>query len=77
MQERLDQLGRQVGQVRTGLPEQHAGALGRLEQEIAGLSERIAAFGQERQSQKGTAARCDPRRRQLPMSRGTPSRRRR
>ena len=58
MQERLGQLARQVEQVRAGRPEQNAGALTRLEQEIAGLSQRIAAFGRERQSQKdasGTA----------------------
>jgi hypothetical protein len=55
MQERLGQFRRQVEQVRAGLPEQHAGALTRLQQEIAGLSERIAAFGRQRQSQKVTS----------------------
>lgn len=53
MQERLGQFGRQVDQVRSGLPEQYAGGLSRIEQEIAALAERIAAFGRERQSHKG------------------------
>jgi localization factor PodJL len=61
MQERLGQLGRQVGQVRAELPEQHAAALGRLELEIAGLTERIAAFGRERQAQKGMSGAGRPR----------------
>jgi len=52
MQGRLRQLGRQVEQIRTDLPQEHAGALSRLEQEIVGLTERIAAFGHERQAQK-------------------------
>jgi localization factor PodJL len=52
MQGRLRQLGRQVEQIRTDLPQEHAGALCRLEQEIVGLTERIAAFGHERQAQK-------------------------
>jgi localization factor PodJL len=53
VQERLGQFGRQVGQVRSHLAGQHAGALDRLQQEIAGLSDRIAAYGQHRQAQKG------------------------
>jgi localization factor PodJL len=55
LQERLGQFGRQFGQVRAGLPEQHTAALTRLEQEIASLTERIAAFGRERQAQKGAS----------------------
>ena len=70
MQAQLDQVGRRVDQARTAAAEPHAGTLGRLEQEIAALSDRIASFGQERQSQKGdTSARI--------VSRGTPSRRKR
>jgi localization factor PodJL len=53
VQERLGQFGRQVGQVRSHLAGQHAGALDRLQQEIAGLSDRIAAHGRQRQAQKG------------------------
>ena len=53
VQERLGQFGRQVGQVRSHLAGQHAGALDRLQQEIAGLSDRIAAYGRQRQAQKG------------------------
>lgn len=60
MQERLGQFGRQVEQVRAELPEQHAGALARLEQEIARLTERIAAFGRERQSHKGPGRTVQP-----------------
>ena len=78
MQERLGQFGRQVEQVRAGLPEQYAGALTRLEQEIAGLTERIAAFGRERQAQKGASGTVQPEAAgELPMSLGTPSRPRR
>jgi localization factor PodJL len=51
MQERLVQFGRLVGQVRDGLPEQRAEALSRIEQGIAGLSERIAALGLDGQRQ--------------------------
>ena len=53
MQAQLDQVGRRVDQARTAAAEPHAGTLGRLEQEIAALSDRIASFGQARQSQKG------------------------
>jgi localization factor PodJL len=53
VQERLGQFGRQVGQVRSNLAGQHAGVLDRLQQEIAGLSDRIAAYGRQRQAQKG------------------------
>ena len=60
MQERLGQLGRQVEQIRAGLPEQHAGAFTRLEHEIAGLAERVATFGRERQAQKGTSGKLRP-----------------
>jgi localization factor PodJL len=52
MRERLGQFGRQVDEVRAGLPAQLAGGLTRVEAEIAALSERIAAFGRERRSQK-------------------------
>ena len=54
LQDRLGQFLRQVGHVRTALPEQHAGALSRLEQEIGDLTERIADYGRQRQAQKGT-----------------------
>src|SRR5262245_34160475 len=50
---RLGQFGRQVGQVRSNLAGQHAGALDRLQQEIAGLTERIAAYGRQRHERKG------------------------
>ena len=60
MQERLGQFGRQVGQMRAGLPEQHGAALCRLEQEIAGLTERIAEFARKRQSQKGASGMVQP-----------------
>jgi localization factor PodJL len=53
VQERLGQFGRQVGQMRSHLAGQHAGALDRLQQEIAGLSDRIAAYGRQRQAEKG------------------------
>jgi localization factor PodJL len=51
MQERLVQFGRLLGQIRDGLPEQRAEALSRIEQGIAGLSERIAALGLDGQRQ--------------------------
>jgi localization factor PodJL len=60
MQERLGQFGRQVDQVRAGLPEQHAGALTRIEQEIAALAERIAAFGRERLSPRDASGAAQP-----------------
>jgi localization factor PodJL len=62
MQERLVQFGRLVGQVRDGLPERHADALRRIEQGIAGLSERIAAFGRSggRPAGAAEAARTSP-----------------
>jgi localization factor PodJL len=60
MQERLVQFGRLVGQVREGLPEQHAEALSRIEQGIAGLSERMAAFAREEQPQARAAAPSAP-----------------
>ena len=49
MQERLAQFGRLVGQVREGLPEHQAQALGRIELGIESLAERIAAFGHDGQ----------------------------
>lgn len=52
MRERLGQFGRQVDEVRAGLPAQLAGGLTRVETEIAALAERIASFGRERRSQK-------------------------
>ena len=52
MQARLGQFDRQVEEVAPAVPEQYAGALGRLEHEIASLTERVAAFGQERQARK-------------------------
>ena len=47
VQERLAQVGRLLGRVRDGSPEQHAQALGRIEEGIESLTERIAAFGQD------------------------------
>ena len=52
MQERLTQFSRTVGRARDGLPEQHADALSRIEQEIGSLGERIAAFSPEGQSRE-------------------------
>ena len=60
MQERLAQFGRLVGQVRDGLPEQHAEALSRIEQGIGSLAERIAAFGQDGQRQERAGASSAP-----------------
>ena len=60
VQERIGQVGRQVDQVRTAVPEQYAGSFGRLEHDIAALAERIAAFGQERQSLREDAAADEP-----------------
>jgi hypothetical protein len=56
VQERLVQFGRHVDQARTAAPEPHAESLGRLEQEIAALSERIDAYGQQRHSPRGVGA---------------------
>ena len=56
MQERLAQFGLLVGQVREGLPEQHAQALGRIELGIESLAERIAAFGHDGQRHERTSA---------------------
>ena len=71
MQARLGQFGRQVEEVAPALPEQYAGALGRLEHEIASLTERVAAFGQERQARKETCNTAPSRQRQAPTILGT------
>ena len=60
MQERLVQFGRLLGQIRDGLPEQRAEALSRIEQGIAGLSERIAALGLDGQRQARVATVSTP-----------------
>lgn len=60
MRERLGQFGRQVDQVRSGLPAQLAGGLTRVEEEIAALAARIAIFGRERQSQKAMDESAQP-----------------
>ena len=60
MQERLAQFGRTVGRARDGLPEQHAEALSRIEQEIGSLGERIAAFAPEGQRRERGGAPSAP-----------------
>lgn len=60
MQERLAQFGRLVEQLRDELPEQQVGALARIEQGIATLGERIAAFGQTGHAQEGTGTSLSP-----------------
>ncbi len=60
MQERLTQFSRTVGRARDGLPEQHADALSRIEQEIGSLGERIAAFSPEGQSRERADASSAP-----------------
>ncbi len=60
LEERLSQFGRHVDQARAGLPEQHAEALGRIEEGIADLAHRIAAFARERQSQRAAGGRAGP-----------------
>jgi localization factor PodJL len=57
LQERLAQLGHIIGEARNGLPEVQAEALGRIEQGIARLSDRMAAFGHDRRRQGSAAAR--------------------
>src|SRR5581483_2651944 len=54
MQERLAQFARQVDRLREGLPERQAGALGRIEQGITSLAERIAALGQPAEAAAGS-----------------------
>ena len=56
MQDRLGQFGRPVEEARASTPAQHKGGLGRLEQEISALSDRINAMGRERRSHTEAAA---------------------
>jgi len=55
MQERLAQLGRLAEEFRDGLPADQAGALGRIEQGIAALTERIAAFDKGGEPHEGSS----------------------
>jgi localization factor PodJL len=55
MQERLAQLGRLAEEFRAGLPAGQAGALGRIEQGIATLTERIAAFDRQGEPHEGSS----------------------
>jgi|GEM_PF-3372028 len=56
LEQRLALVGRQIEIARTGLPEQQASALGRIEDGIAGLADRISHFARARQSGKTAVA---------------------
>ena len=56
MQQRLAQIGRQIDQVRAGLPDEHADALERIEDGIDGLGERMAALARRRSDRNGPSA---------------------